>query len=311
MTQPRKMDISVIIVNWNTRDLLLNCIQSVYAHIKRHEFEVWVVDNGSTDDSVAAVRKQYPSVHIIENHANLGFAAANNKALRQMTGRYALLLNSDALLTPGAIEQLRSFMEEHPQAGMVCGQLLNEDGSRQNSIANFPTIPAMLMNETILRILLPQKFPSKRRQYRQPIPVDSCIGACILVRKETIDQIGLLDEAYFFYFEETDWAYRMHQNNWGVFFVPTAQIYHLQGKSAKYSANTRIMFYRSRSIFFKKWHPKTHWLMMAAVVLRLLINWSLNLLHMLLTFGRAEKPRQKIAVYSRIILWHLRGCPHT
>lgn len=303
------MDLSIIIVNWNTRDLLLNCLKSVFDHITKQEFEVWVVDNGSTDDSVAAVRKHYPAVQVIANHKNLGFAVANNKALKKMRGRYALLLNSDALLTPGAIEQLHGFMEKNQQAGMVCGQLLNEDGSKQNSIANFPTITAMLTNETILRILLPKKFPSKRRKYLKPIPVDSCIGACVLVRKKTMDEVGLLDEDYFFYFEETDWAYRMHRHNWGVYFIPTAKIFHLQGKTATYSANTRIMFYRSRSIFFKKWRPKTHWLMIVTVFLRLLIDYGLNTIHTLLTLGQNKEPLQKIAVYSRIILWHLRGCP--
>jgi GT2 family glycosyltransferase len=288
---------------------LLNCLQSVFDHVQRYAFEVWVVDNGSSDDSVAAVRDRYPAVRIIENHKNLGFAAANNKALRQMQGDYALLLNSDALLTPGAVEQLHIFMEENPHAGMVCGQLLNEDGSKQNSIANFPTIPALLTNETILRVFLPQKFPSKRRNYLKPLPVDSCIGACVLVRKKTMAEVGLLDEDYFFYFEETDWAYRMHQQNWGVYFLPTAKIYHLQGKTAKYSAHTRIMFYRSRSIFFKKWHPKTHGLMIATVFLRLLIDYGLNIIHTLFTLGQNQEPRQKIAVYSRVILWHLRGCP--
>ncbi len=180
------MEISIVIVNWNTRQLLLNCIASIYEHMPDVSYEIWVVDNGSTDDSVAKVMSTYPDVHIIENKQNLGFAAANNKAFKQMNGRYCLLLNSDTVLTHGAVAQLHLFLEENSKAGMVCGQLLNEDGTRQNSFANFPSIRAMLTNETVLRLIFPAKFPSKRRDYLKPIPVDSCIGACMLVRKKAV-----------------------------------------------------------------------------------------------------------------------------
>ena len=303
------MDISIVIVNWNTRDLLLDCLTSIYRYVEDCDFEVFVVDNGSVDDSVAAVRAKYPEVKIIQNETNLGFAAANNKAFKVMKGRYCLMLNTDTILTYGAVDQLYSFIEEHQGVGMVCGQLLNEDGSRQNSIANFPTIFAMLANETVLRILLPRRFPSKRRDFLKPIKVDSCIGACILVRRTAMDDVGLLDEKYFFYFEETDWAYRMWKKNWQVFFLPSAKIFHLQGQTATYSAKTRIMFYRSRSIFFKKWYPHKHGLMVATVFFRLWIDIGLNIIHYLFSFGLSQDARQKIKVYSQLILWHFNGCP--
>jgi len=143
------MDISVIIVNWNTRDLLLNCIRSVYETVQEIEFEIWVVDNGSTDESQQAVKAAFPQVHLIENTQNRGFAAANNQALKQMAGRYALLLNSDAALTERAAERLLAFMESTPTAGMACGQLLNPDGTLQNSIANFPTLLTLISKETL------------------------------------------------------------------------------------------------------------------------------------------------------------------
>ncbi len=303
------MDISVIIVNWNTRDLLLNCIRSVYETVQPLTFEIWVVDNGSTDGSQAAVKSAYPQVHLIENATNRGFAAANNQALKKMTGRYALLLNSDATLTDGAADHLLKFMESTPAAGMACGQLLNSDGSLQNSIANFPTLLTMISNETLLRILLPKRFPSKRRLYTAPIPVESGIGACLMVRKAAMDAVGMFDENYFFFFEETDWAYRMQQSEWRIFFVPAARIVHAQGKSAGNRVASRILFYRSRYIYLKKWHPKSFYLMAAILFVRLLVNACLSLLGVVLTLGMARGLFDKTIVYFQLIAWHLKGCP--
>ncbi len=303
------MDISVIVVSFNTRDLVLHCLASVYETIKDISFEVWLVDNKSTDGTVKAVRKAYPDVAVIENEENRGFAAANNQALRQMNGRYALLLNSDTVLTSGAVSALYEFMEYTLEAGMACGQLLNLDGSKQNSIAGFPSLLALLANETILRILMPHRFPSKRRDYGSPIEVDSGIGACLIVRKEAINDIGFFDERYFFFFEETDWAYRMKLNRWAVYFVPFARIYHAQGKTVGSGVNSRIMFYRSRYLFFKKWHRYSYPLFYSVVFLRLLVNTVLSFIGLLLTLGFRESIRGKLIIYARLVFWHLKGCP--
>jgi GT2 family glycosyltransferase len=303
------MDISVIIVNWNTRDLLLNCIRSVHETVRGIAFEIWVVDNGSTDGSQQALRTSFPLVHLIENTTNRGFAAANNQAMKRMSGRYALLLNSDAALTDGAAKELLVFMESTPTAGMACGQLLNPDGSLQNSIANFPTLMTLISNETLLRILFPEKFPSKRRHYSGPIPVESGIGACLMVRKAAMDSVGIFDERYFFFFEETDWAYRMQQDNWRIFFVPAARIIHAQGKSAGNSVSSRILYYRSRYMYLKKWHPESFFLMASILFIRLLVNALLSLLGVVLTLGLARRLLDKTIVYFQLIAWHLKGCP--
>jgi GT2 family glycosyltransferase len=303
------MDLSVIIVNWNTRDLLLNCIRSVYETVQGIEFEIWVVDNGSTDKSQQAVKAAFPQVHLIENTQNRGFAAANNQALKQMAGRYALLLNSDAALTERAAERLLAFMESTPTAGMACGQLLNPDGTLQNSIANFPTLLTLISNETLLRILFPERFPSKRRSYTGPIPVESGIGACLMIRKTAMEMVGIFDESFFFFFEETDWAYRMRQANWRIFFVPSARIIHAQGKSAGNSVASRILFYRSRYIYLKKWHPKIYCLMIMIVFIRLLANAALSSLGSGLTLGLVPRLLDKTIVYFQLIAWHFRGCP--
>ena len=303
------MDVSIIIVNWNTKRLLLDCICSIYETVKNISFEIWLVDNASSDGSVEAVKQNYPDVKIIQNKKNLGFAAANNIALERMCGRYALLLNTDTILTNGAVEDLFNFMEKNQKAGMACGQLLNQDGSKQNSIANFPGILSLLCNESLLQILFTKKFPGKRKEYKKPVEVDSCIGACLMVRKKAMDEVGLLDKRYFFFFEETDWAYRMKQAGWKIYFVPSAKIFHIQGQTVGHNIVSRIMFYRSRYIYFKKWHKNSYPLIRFIIFVRLLINAILSLAGVVATIGMHTGIKKKLSVYSRLILWHLAGCP--
>jgi len=303
------LDISIIVVSYNTKTLLLECLSSIFATVKELSFEVRLVDNNSTDGTLETVRERYPAVKIIANRENLGFAAANNQALRSMSGRYALLLNSDTVLTEGAVRALYDFMEAHPKAGMGCGQLLNQDGSKQNSIANFPTPLTLLCNETLLRMLWPARFPSKRRQYRPPIEVESCIGACVMVRKKAMDEVGLFDERYFFFFEETDWAYRMRRAGWGVYFVPAAEIFHAQGKTVGSGASSRIMFYKSRYLFLRKWHRISFPLFYAVIFLRLLTNTVLSMAGVGLTLGLEDSIKRRLVIYIRLILWHLHWCP--
>jgi GT2 family glycosyltransferase len=304
------LDISVVIINWNTKELLLKSLDSVYATIKDITFQVFVVDNASTDGSVPAAKKKFPQVNYIENSRNLGFAAANNLAFREMKGRYALLLNTDAILLDGAVEELFTYMEANPDAGTSCGQLLNTDSSKQNSIANFPNILSFVSNETVLRLLFPKKYPSKRMSYASPVEVESCIGACMMVRKEAMDEVGYFDESYFFFFEETDWAHRMKENGWKVCFVPTARIIHAQGKTAGPSAKARVMFYRSRYIYLKKWNPKSYQLYGFIIFARLLINTILSLLGIIFTLGLSKELPNRFKVYIQLILWHIKGCPH-
>ncbi len=304
-----ELNLSIIIVNWNTKKLLLDCLASVYKTIKRISKEVWLVDNASTDGSVQAAKRLYPDIRVIQNSRNLGFAAANNRAFKQMNGRYAVLLNTDTLLTNGAVERIYNFMENTPDAGMACGQLLNPDGSKQNSIANFPGLPSLLFNETMLRILLPGRYPSKRKKYTSPIEVDSCIGACLTVRKKTMDHVGLLDEDYFFFFEETDWARRIKQSGWKIYFVPTAKIVHFQGRSVGHNVGSRILFYRSRYIYFKKWHRDSYGLVKRIIFFRLLMNTAFSFIGFIATLGFHVGIGTRLKTYVKLIVWHLEGCP--
>jgi GT2 family glycosyltransferase len=303
------MDLTIIIVNWNTRGLLRKCLNSIQTTVRDLSYEIIVVDNASTDGSAAMLRESFPQVRLIENLQNRGFGAANNQALGLMAGRYALLLNSDAALRENAVSELFDCMENHPRAAMACGQLLNSDGSRQNSIAAFPSLLTLMTNVPLLEYLFPRRFPSKRYGHAGPVEVDSAIGACIMVRREAMDAVGLFDERYHFFFEETDWAYRMRQAGWKILHVPGAFIDHLQGQSIGRNLPSRIAFYRSRYQYFRKWRSRPYYMAVCvAVPLRLTLDWLLASVGVLLTLGLMRELRDKWMVYGGLLAWHLRGC---
>ena len=250
-------DLSIIIINWNTRRLLLDCIASVYATVKNVSFEMHVVDNGSSDGSTEAVAKAYPDVRIIANKANAGFASANNQAIRRMQGRYAVLLNSDTVLKEGSLDKMFAFMEAHPDAGMCGPQLLNEDGTKQKSVGDFPTVLSEFMSKGLMRLLFPGKFRDafkfKDAVFQGPVVVDYIIGACMVIRKTAIDEVGMFDEDYFFNFEEVEWCLRIKKAGWEVYHLPDVEIYHLQNRSfTGINLKARAESWRSRYVFFNK-----------------------------------------------------------
>lgn len=302
-------EISFVVVNWNTREYLLACLESIHRTVTDIPFEVLLVDNASQDGSVEAVEGRFPGVQIIRNPTNRGFATANNQAFACMRGRYALLLNTDAVLLDGAVKALHTFMETHGDAAMACGQLLNRDGTRQRSAAAFPSWLTLVANETVLNLLFPRKYPGKHRASTSPHPVDSCIGACLMVRSSAIREVGGFDERYFFFFEETDWALQMKNAGWKSYLIPRADIVHDQGKSVGQNVRARIHFYRSRYHYLRKWHPRSFPLLWALVFLRLLVNTLLSGAGVLLSFGTARALRHRLQTYIQLIFWHLKGCP--
>lgn len=301
------IDVSIVIVNWNTKDLLRNCLKSIYQTVKNISYEIIIVDNASSDGSRDMLTREFPEVLLINNNENKGFGAANNQAFAVMRGKYALLLNTDAVLTDYAVYRLWHFTESNPSAAIVCGQLLNADGSKQNSIASFPSLLTLAINTSLLEYLFPKYFPSKRYEHKKPIEVDSAIGACMLIRRKALEEVGFFDERYFFFFEETDLAYAIHRADWKTYYVPDALIYHLQGQSIGHHLKSRIEFYRSRYKFFRKWHGLFYYTIAGGIILlRLLIDWAANSLMTVVTLGLVGKLRQKAVVYSQLIYWHLR-----
>jgi len=222
-----------------------------------------------------------------------------------MQGRYALLINTDAVLTAGAVQKLWAFAESNPCVAIVCGQLLNADGSKQNSIAAFPTLLTLAVNTSLLEYLFPRRYPSKRYGHAGPLEVDSAIGACMMIRKKALDEVSFFDDRYFFFFEETDMAYAMKRAGWQIYQVPDALIYHLQGQSIGHNARSRIEFYRSRYQFLRKWNGSMYYRTASLIIfLRLIADALLNAVGVVLTLGLVTSLRQKMAVYMQIIKWH-------
>jgi len=299
------MEISFIIVNWNTKDLLRGCLDSIAKTVGSLSHEIIVVDNASSDGSADMLAREYPSVRLIANSENRGFGAANNQGFAVMQGKYALLINTDAVITEGAVQKLWGFAEANPRVAIVCGQLLNADGSKQNSVAAFPTLLTLCLNTSLLEYLFPGRYPSKRYDHTEPLEVESAIGACMMIRKKALDEVSFFDERYFFFFEETDLAFAMKRAGWKVYQVPDARIYHFQGKSIGHNARSRIEFYRSRYQFLRKWHGSAYYRIAAAVIfLRLVADVLLNAAGVVFTLGLSKNLRRKLAVYAQLIRWH-------
>ena len=307
------VDISFIIVNWNTRDILMDCLNSIYKTVTDIEVEIYVVDNNSTDGSQAAVKKEFPEVKLIGNKTNTGFAHANNQALSIMQGKFAVLLNSDAVLKEGAIKKLLAFMTGTSDAGIAGVQLLNEDGSRQNSIDNFPSIETEIFNKSILRLILPGKYPGKNMSYKDPIEVDSVIGACMIIRKEAMGEVGVFDEDYFIFLEETDWCFRMYKKGWKVYHVPDAEVLHLSGHSKKKNPwRSQIEYYKSLYKFFRKNRTPASYLALRILKpCKIFINLILNILGNLITLFQSERLRGRLLKYYKLYVWHLLMCPNS
>jgi GT2 family glycosyltransferase len=251
-----KPALSVVIVNWNTRELLLDCLTAVYEQPFPAGFEVWVVDNGSTDGSAAAVRREYPRVNLVECAENHGFARANNLALERVDSRYALLLNADTRIKPGALQQLFSFMETHPRAGAAGPRLLNPDETLQPSCSPFPTLGRELWRLFHLDVLYPYGvYRMETWDPERPRPVDSIQGACLLLRRVALQQVGCFDPDYFMYTEEVDLCYRLKQAGWERCWAPAARVVHYGGQSTRQAAPAMFLsLYGTKVLFFRKHH---------------------------------------------------------
>ncbi len=305
------MDLSVIIVNWNTRELVLESLRSLYRAWMNGSMEVFVVDNGSSDGSVEAIRAAFPGAVLIEKRKNLGFASANNEAIRYARGKYILLLNTDVILQGDTLTVLMDFMEQTPQAGIVGAQLLKPDGSKQNSFDNFPTLASEGLNKSLLRILFPKRYPSKRLSFSLPVAVESVIGACMMVRRDALDDVGPMDENYFFFMEETDWCYRMREKGWGVHLIPQARAVHLQGGTVdRVKAQAKVEYYRSRYLFFEKNRGRFQTGVLAGLLLlKLTLSLLMQTLLCLFTLFQDKRLHQKLAITWKLFAWHLRFCP--
>ncbi|MBI2908037.1 MAG: glycosyltransferase family 2 protein [Chloroflexi bacterium] len=251
--------LSVIIVSYNTEMLLANCLRSVLASLASSgisDCEIIVVDNASSDGSDRLVRTQFPQVRLIGNERNVGFAAAANQGIRQSQGRYALLLNPDTLVLGKAIGEMAAFLDQHPKAGVVNCKLLHGDGSFQHSAFRFPTLLMSFfdffpLHHRLANSRLNGRYPVGA--YLAPFQIDHPLGACFMVRREALDEVGLLDEGFFMYCEEVDWCLRIKKQGWLIHCQPEAEVVHYTGQSTRQSWGPMyVELHRSRFRLFRK-----------------------------------------------------------
>lgn len=272
-----RLDLAIVIVNYNTCLLLRDCLRSVYASVGGLALDVCVVDNASPDDSIAMVSAEFPQGHLIANSANAGYPQANNQGLRHFgfrnpgepepvhedLPRYALLLNPDTVLPPQALGQMVAFMEDRPQAGVAGPKLVRLDGSLDKACRrSFPTPETSLWHLMRIDKLFPQsrRFGRYELTYLDPdvvTQVDAVVGAFMMVRREAIMQAGLLDEAFWMYGEDLDWAKRITDTGWQVWYNPTVTATHVKEAASRHSYRARVEFYRALVVFYEKHYSAT------------------------------------------------------
>lgn len=253
------MQISVIIVNYNAGQYIVHCLASLEAQLTGIDYEICVVDNASTDGSVGLVEQQFPRVQIVLNEYNAGFSAGINAGLRRTTGEYVIWVNPDSLFLNNGVEAMLRFMRTYPEAGVLGPQIINNNGSIQLSCRSFPSYHTALFNRYSL---LTQLFPHNRysNQYLQtgwdhasPREVDWVSGACLLHRREVVEQLGGLDERFFMYSEDVDFCLRARQHDWKIYYVPALKVlHHIGGSSRQIPYRMVVERHRSMWLYYAK-----------------------------------------------------------
>ena len=305
------MDVSVILLTRNTCRQTREAIESVLSSADALSKEIHVVDNGSTDETACVLPAAFPEIRYYRMEHNVGFARGVNLAARAAKGAFFLLLNSDVRLQPDALRLAVDWMRANPACGIAGSQLLYPDGRKQNSIANFPSLATELLNKFLLRMLWPERFPGKEQEYREPVEVESVIGAFFLVRREVWEKLGGMDERFFFFLEETDFCLRSRQAGFSTMHLPQVHVWHGQGQTAKQDLPAaRIEYWRSRYAYFAKHRNlATRVALRLGLLLRLMIDSLFSGLLTSLTLGQTQRWREKLEVHRALLFWHLRGCP--
>lgn len=314
------IDVSIVIVSWNTRDITRDCLQSIYSASGDVSFEIILVDNFSSDGSAGMVAGEFPQVVLIRNANNRGFAAANNQGIARARGRYVLLLNSDTVVLDGAISKAVAFADENPKAGMIGCQTRCPNGDLQYNCYLYPSLLNLALSLTKLQNVFWYKpFFGRYRlgwwDYQSVREVDGIAGCFMLARKAAIDQVGPMAEEYFMYSEDTDWCWRFHRAGWKVVYTPDPVIVHLGGCSSSQAAtDMHLMERRSLLMFLEKKSGK-------------LVRWVANMMFCTATLSRVlllsvqraaggrvrESATQKWGMATAALRFHLPGlllkCP--
>lgn len=261
----KEVNLSIVIINMNSKYNTLRCLKSIFSQEQEVSYEVFVIDNASNDGSPEAILEAFPDVCMIVNSKQQGFAANNNKGLARAQGRYLMILNNDTLVLPGALKQMVNFMDAYPNVGLCGPKILNPDreGIQYTCGRRFPT----LLSEFFQMTGLMRRFPNNRVIGRYLMAewdhcdtreVDSLLGACEMIRRETMDEIGLMDERYFLYGEDIDWCYQAKKHDWKVYLVADAEIVHFGGQTMKQQPTDSVYLesLKSKYLYFVKNHSK-------------------------------------------------------
>jgi len=299
---PSALRFTVVVVHRNGAERLLEVLDSIAAAIDPARDEIIVVDNHSTDDSLAQAAERHPQICIIRNPCNAGYARACNQGIREGRGEYILLCNNDLRLPPHILEQFAADFGDYPHAGLIGGQLLGPDGALSRSAG-----PASdLFSELGLRSGRRLEFSGDA-----PIQVGAVVGACMAVRRAAIAQAGALDEDFFFYYEEAEWCVRLARHGWAVMLDPRIRITHVGGASTRpYYYGSRVEFFRSRLLYWHKTLPSPAvWLLFCWRIPRLLLDAVFYLAATLLTLGLSRKLKYKFLDKAIVLAWLVAGRP--
>lgn len=288
--------LGIVIVHYNTPDDLGRCLASLLEHAPACSHEILVVDNASTVAGLDALQERFASVRWLRNTENVGYARGCNQGLAAVAADYHLLLNPDIVVLPGALDALLAFADGHPRAGIVGPQLLNDDGTVQDSCRRFYTFRTLLLRRTVLGKLFPDSRTVRLHLMRDfdhaaPRPVDWVLGGCLLVRREALARCGPMDERFFLYFEDVDWCYRMWQSGFEVVYAPTARFVHRHRRSSARGTFSRSFWLHLGSMisFYEKWslvvYAAKKWRRPLAVALHWLLDMALLAVALLGAYG--------------------------
>jgi GT2 family glycosyltransferase len=275
------VDVSISITNYNTKEILVECINSIKETVRDHSVELIVVDDASNDGSAALILNKYPEIKLIRNNANLGYVRSNNAGMKASNGRYVMSLNADTKVLVRSIDALIDFMDKTSDAGAVGPKLLNGDGSIQMQCRRgFPTPSNSIFYFLGLSRLFPgsKTFGAYLLTYLDDAStseVDSLCGAAMMVRREVIEKVGLMDESYYMYGDDIDWCYRIKRAGWKVYYLPEAEIVHFGGRGGSRFKSYRNIFefHRAMAVFYRKHYSRgslfiMNWLVYAGIWLK-------------------------------------------
>lgn len=251
-------DLTVSIVNYNHKERILACLESISHAAGVLDIDIHVVDNNSVDGSVDEIKRRYPQVKLTANTENVGFAKANNQVLSCFESRYCLITNPDIVALPGALEAMVAFMDSHPEAGAAGCKMLNHDRTIQYSCRRFPSVFTTVTRGLLIDSVWPiskmtEKYLMQDWAHDRIMPVDWLTGCCLLLRRTTLQEVGLLDERYFMYFEDVDLCYRINRN-WKVYYLPHISMIHEYQHESRMPGNLKLKLHHARSAmqFFMK-----------------------------------------------------------